>query len=244
MALPAAQHWRTVVCPRSAQRFRKPVLPRTTRPTRRRAARPRKAAEYRFGFDIGGTFTDLVVSSSAGGIYVGKVLSRPDAITRSVVEGLAMLLDREGLPANRIHEVVSGATTVVTNLIIERKGAPTGLLTTAGFPDLIEIAREVRCDIYDLRMRLPDPIVPRAWRKEVIERIDRDGNVVVPLDEESVRSAVASLRRDGVKAIAVSLLHAYRYPAHEQRIREIVRAAAPEVFVTLSSDVLPEIREY
>jgi N-methylhydantoinase A/oxoprolinase/acetone carboxylase beta subunit len=161
-----------------------------------------------------------------------------------VVEGLASLLEREEIPAERVHGVVSGATTVVTNLIIERKGAPTGLLATAGFPDLIEIAREVRCDIYDLRMPLPVPLVPRKWRKEVVERVDRNGAILTPLDERSVRRAVRDLRRDGVKAVAVSFLHAYRHPEHERRVREIIHEVAPDLYVSLSSEVLPEIREY
>lgn len=199
---------------------------------------------YRFGFDIGGTFTDVVVSDAEGGVHVGKCLSQPDAITRSVVEGLTDLIEREAIPRERIQEVISGATTVVTNLIIEGKGSPTGLLTTEGFPDLIEIAREVRYDIYDIRARLPEPVVPRKWRKEVPERIDKDGNVIAPLDEEAAKRAIEELAADGVTSIAVCLLHAYRYPAHEQRIRDIASEIAPEIFISLSSEVLPEIREY
>ena len=200
--------------------------------------------QYRFGFDIGGTFTDVVVSDAGGDLHAGKCLSRPDAITRAVVDGLTGLIERESIPRDRIREVISGATTVVTNLIIEGKGAPTGLLTTEGFPDLIEIAREVRYDIYDITARLPAPVVPRPWRKEVPERIDKDGNVVVPLDENAARRAVEDLAAGGVTSIAVCFLHAYRYPAHERRVREIASEIAPDLFVSLSSEVLPEIREY
>lgn len=200
--------------------------------------------QYRFGFDIGGTFTDVVVSDAGGDLHAGKCLSRPDAITRAVVDGLTGLIERESIPRDRIREVISGATTVVTNLIIEGKGAPTGLLTTEGFPDLIEIAREVRYDIYDITARLPAPVVPRPWRKEVPERIDKDGNVVVPLDENAVRRAVEDLAAGGVTSVAVCFLHAYRYPAHERRVREIASEVAPDLFVSLSSEVLPEIREY
>ena len=199
---------------------------------------------YRFAFDIGGTFTDVVVSGPDGEVHVGKCLSQPDAITRAVVDGLTDLVEHESIPRDKIQEVISGATTVVTNLIIEGKGAPTGLLTTEGFPDLIEIAREMRYDIYDITARLPVPVVPRHWRKEVPERIDKDGGIVTPLDEGAAKRAVEELAADGVTSIAVSFLHAYRYPAHEQRVRGIISDVAPDMFVSLSSDVLPEIREY
>jgi len=204
----------------------------------------RNTTGYRFGFDIGGTFTDVVVSASDGEVHVGKCLSQPDAITQAVVEGLTTLIEQESIPRDKIQEVISGATTVVTNLIIEGKGAPTGLLTTEGFPDLIEIAREMRYDIYDITARLPVPVVPRPWRKEVPERIDKDGVVITALDEKAAKQAIEELAADGVKSVAVSFLHAYRYPAHEQRVREIATEIAPDMFVSLSSDVLPEIREY
>lgn len=199
---------------------------------------------YRFAFDIGGTFTDVVVSGPDGEVHVDKCLSQPDTITWAVVNGLTNLIERESIPQDEIQEVISGATTVVTNLIIEGKGAPTGLLTTEGFPDLIEIAREMRYDIYEITARLPVPVVPRHWRKEVTERIDKDGRIVTPLDEDAAKLAVEDLVAEGVTSIAVSFLHAYRYPAHEQRIREIIYDVAPDLFVSLSSDVLPEIREY
>ena len=199
---------------------------------------------YRFGFDIGGTFTDVVASGADGDVHVGKYLSQPDAITQAVVDGLTELIEREDIPRDKIQEVISGATTVVTNLIIEGKGASTGLVTTEGFPDLIEIAREMRCDIYDITARLPEPVVPRRWRKEVSERIDHEGNVVIPLDEDGARRAIEELSADGVTSIAVCFLHAYLYPDHEKRVRGIAAEVAPEMFVSLSSDVLPEIREY
>ncbi|MSQ55692.1 MAG: hydantoinase/oxoprolinase family protein [Betaproteobacteria bacterium] len=200
--------------------------------------------QYRFGFDIGGTFTDIVVADAGGRVHVGKCLSTPDAFTRAVVDGLVEVIQREAIPRERIEKTICGATTVVTNLIIEQKGAPTGLLTTEGFPDLIEMARESRYDIYDIKARLPKPIVPRGWRKEVRERVDRDGIVVTPLDEASVERAIRELVAEGVQSIAVSLLHAYRFSAHERRVREIAAAVAPALYVSLSSDVLPEIREY
>ncbi len=199
---------------------------------------------YRFGFDIGGTFTDVVVSAPDGGVHVRKCLSQPDSITQAVMDGLTSLIKYRSIPRDQIQEVISGATTIVTNLIIDGKGAPTGLLTTEGFPDLIEIAREMRYDIYDITARLPVPVVPRHWRKEVPERIDKDGAVITALDEEAARRSIEELAAEGVTSIAISFLHAYRYPAHEQRVRDIATEIAPEMFVSLSSDILPEIREY
>ena len=199
---------------------------------------------YRFGFDSGGTFTDVVVSAPDGEVHVGKCLSQPDAITQAVVDGLTRLIEHRSIPRDQIQEVISGATTVVTNLIIEGKGAPTGLLTTEGFPDLIEIAREMRYDIYDITARLPVPVVPRHWRKEIPERIDKDGAVITELDEGAARRSIEELAAEGVTSIAISILHAYRYPEHEQRVRDIAMEVAPALFVSLSSEILPEIREY
>jgi N-methylhydantoinase A len=201
-------------------------------------------SHYRLGFDIGGTFTDVVLCAPDGHTSVAKRLSHPEVITRAVVEGIRELIERDAVDVARIREVISGATTVVTNLIIERKGAATGLLTTEGFPDLIEIGREVRYDIYDIASRLPQPVIPRKWRCEVRERIDSKGEVVVPVDEDSVRRAVEYLRDDGVTSIAICFLHSFRHPQHEQRAREIALAVAPELFISLSSEVLAEIREF
>jgi N-methylhydantoinase A/oxoprolinase/acetone carboxylase beta subunit len=210
-------------------------------PARTQSASP---TEYRFAFDIGGTFTDIVVSDGRGRLHTTKVLSRPEAITRAVVEGLLAVVERDAIPRERIHEAIAGATTVVTNLIIEGKGAATGLITTAGFPDLIEIARENRYDIYDIKAALPRPLIPRERRKEVPERVSHDGRVLVALDETAARGAIEALLADGVMSIAVCFLHAYRYPAHERRVREIAAQVAPHLHVSLSSEVLPEIREY
>ena len=181
---------------------------------------------FRFAFDIGGTFTDLVVSDGGGRrIAVGKCLTQPGEITRFVVEGLARLLEREQIPTSAIQEVVAGATTLVTNRIIERKGARTGLITTQGFGDVLEIRREMRYDIYDLAATLAEPIVPRHLRREVQERLDSEGGVLVPLGEGGVAEAIERLVADGVESLAVCFLHSYRNPIHERRVAEIAAAS-------------------
>jgi N-methylhydantoinase A len=211
---------------------------------RRARSVPPPARPYRFAFDIGGTFTDLVIMGPDGRLGVGKCLTRPGAITEAVAEGLGRLLEREGIAPAAVGEVVSGATTLVTNLVIERRGAATGLIATRGFGDVLEIRREFRYDIYDLTAPFPEPLVPRWRRAEVNERIDRDGAVLVPLDPADVRGVIAALRAAGVESVAVCLLHAYRNPAHERLVAEVAAAVAPELFVALSSEVLPEMREY
>jgi N-methylhydantoinase A/oxoprolinase/acetone carboxylase beta subunit len=199
---------------------------------------------YRFAFDIGGTFTDLVIMGPDGRLAAGKCLTRPSAISAAVSDGLARLLTREAIPAAQVREVVSGATTLVTNLIIERRGAATGLITTRGFRDVLEIRREFRYDVYDLSATFPEPLVPRWLRLEVNERVDRDGAVLVPLDPEEARQAILTLREAGVDSLAVCLLHSYRNPVHERLIGEVAAALAPGLSVSLSCDVLPELREY
>ena len=199
---------------------------------------------YRFGFDIGGTFTDLVLAGSDGTIYSGKVLSNQDQVVAPIVEGLNRILQEQGIKASQLSEVVAGATTAVTNLIIERKGACTGLITTRGFRDVIEIGRELRYDVYDLTATFPVPIVPRELRGELSERIDALGEVVQAPRDEDIEQLVIELRDAGVKTIAVCLLHSYRNPAHEQRVRAIATKVAPEIALSLSSDIASEIREY
>ena len=201
-------------------------------------------SRYRFAFDIGGTFTDLVLMGPDGALAVGKTLTRPDAITQAVADGLRAVLTRERIAPAAIREVVSGATTLVTNLIIERRGAATALVTTAGFGDVLEIRREFRYDIYDLTAGFPDPLVPRALRFEAAERVDAEGTVVTALDRHEAERVVNAAKAAGVRALAVCFLHSYRNPAHERLVGEVAAALAPELFVSLSCDVLPELREY
>ncbi|MBZ1351951.1 hydantoinase/oxoprolinase family protein [Alcaligenaceae bacterium LF4-65] len=200
--------------------------------------------QYRFAFDIGGTFTDLVLLGSDGSALTAKVLTGVGDVVLPIRTGLLAMLKEHGLTLSQVTDVVVGATTAVTNLVIERKGAVTGLITTAGFRDVLEIARELRYDLYDLTAPGPDAIVPRHLRMEVQERVDASGAVVHPLDDADVERVVGQLKEAGVRAIAVCLLHSYSNPSHEQRIKEVIQRVAPDLCVSLSSEVLGEMREY
>jgi N-methylhydantoinase A len=199
---------------------------------------------HRVGIDIGGTFTDLVlIDDETGRRAVGKVLTTPDDPSEGVENGLVELLDREGVEARQVGTIVHG-TTLVTNALIERRGARTALLTTEGFRDVLAIGTEHRYDMYDVFIEKPEPLVPRGLRYGVRERSLDDGSVMLELDEEQVRSIVAELHERDVRAVAVSFLHSFRNPAHERRVGEILADEAPEMSVSLSSEVAPEIREY
>ena len=199
---------------------------------------------YALGCDIGGTFTDfMLVDLDTGETVVDKCLTTPDDPTRAVMEGVARLAERRPGLAAGLDRVVHG-TTLMINAIIERKGAATALVTTEGFRDIVEIGREKRYDVYDIWAQFPRPLAPRRWRREVAERVYSDGRVLRPLDEEGARRELRTLAADGVESIAVSLLHAYANPVHEQALEALAREVAPGLFVSLSSDVLPEIREY
>lgn len=201
-------------------------------------------ASYRVGIDIGGTFTDFtVVDGETGQVVIDKTLTTPRSPEEAVMTGLGRL-SRE-LPDLLAHssEVIH-ATTLVTNVILERKGARTGLLTTSGFRDVLEMAREVRYDLFDMFIRLPRPLVPRSLRLPIRERMLADGSVHAPLNEEDVREAARRLREQGVTAVAISFLHAYRNPAHELRAAQIVREEMPQAMISMSHAVHPEPKEY
>ncbi|EIM30769.1 hydantoinase B/oxoprolinase family protein [Microvirga lotononidis] len=199
---------------------------------------------YRIGFDIGGTFTDFVLSDArSGDIRLYKCLTTPEDPSIGALEGLNAITQDAGLTLSDIGEIVHG-TTLVTNAVIERKGARLGLITTQGFGDLLEMGTEQRYDIYDLFLTYPEPFVERRNRLEVTERIDRDGSIVTDLDESEVRRAARSLRERGVEAVAICFLHSYRNPAHEQAAARIVREEMPEAAVSVSSEVVAELWEY
>lgn len=199
---------------------------------------------YRFAFDIGGTFTDLVLLSNDGQIKTAKVLTGSPDVVAPICKGLLSMLKEHGIEMKEINEVVVGATTAVTNLVIEKKGAKTGIITTAGFRDVIEIARELRYDLYDLTTLGPDPIVPRDLRFEINERIDASGAVVEAANDAQIESVIRQLVKEGVRAIAVCFLHSFTNPVHEDRVKAIANNIAPELYVSLSYQVLGEIREY
>ncbi|MBI4636051.1 MAG: hydantoinase/oxoprolinase family protein [Candidatus Rokubacteria bacterium] len=198
----------------------------------------------RFGVDIGGTFTDLVLLDEATGtIRVGKVLTTPKDPAHGVEQGIQALLAEASVDARAVRALVHG-TTLATNALIERKGARAALLTTAGFRDTLEIRREGRYDMYDLFIDPPAPLIPRHLRREVPERLLADGTVHHPLDESEARRVLSALVAEGVEALAICLLHAYVNPRHERRLAELARELAPHLVVSCSSEVVPEIREY
>lgn len=201
------------------------------------------SASYRFGFDIGGTFTDFVLIDQAGRMETYKTLTTPFEPSRAVREGFSVLLERMGATGADVDTAIH-ATTLITNALIERKGSRTALITTFGHSDVLEIAKEMRYDIYDLLLVLPEPLVPRALRHEVEERLNGRGEVVIPLSESDVEQVIAKLKTQDVKAVAVCFLHSYQNAAHEQRTGEMLSAALPSLSISLSSEVAPEIREY
>src|SRR5262245_10524907 len=198
--------------------------------------------DLRLGVDIGGTFTDLCVLDADGIVAVGKTLTTHAEPAAGVEAVLQETLAEHRLDPAAITSVVHG-TTLVTNALIERRGARTALLTTAGFRDVVEMGREHRYELYDLDLELPRPLVPRWLRFDVTERMYADGSVAVPLDRAHVATLARELAAAGVEAVAVCFLHSHTNPAHEREAREAIQEAAPGLRAALSSEVNPEIRE-
>lgn len=199
-------------------------------------------AGYRLAVDIGGTFTDIVLETPKG-FESGKVLTTPDRPEQGVINGVRLVLEKAKVAAAQLDLVIHG-TTLATNAIIERRGARTALITTRGFRDTLEFAFGHRFDQYDLELERPEPLVARPLRFEATERMAADGSVLLALDEASVREVAAQLRDQKIDSVAVCFLHAYRNGAHEKRVREILAQECPGLFVSLSHEVCPEIREY
>jgi N-methylhydantoinase A len=196
----------------------------------------------RLAVDIGGTFTDFALEV-AGKRYSRKVLTTPSAPEQGVLAGIETILADAALLPSDLSLIIHG-TTLATNAIIERKGAKTALLATQGFRDSIEMAYEHRFEQYDILMDKPAPLVPRNLRLSVPERIDATGRIHQPLDETAVADLVPQLRAEGVTSVALGYLHSYANPVHEIRSRDILKALAPDIAVTMSSEVCPEMREY
>ena len=196
----------------------------------------------RLAVDIGGTFTDLVLSLPDRTVSI-KLLTTHDAPDDAVIDGARTILAEAGLAGSELGLVVHG-TTLATNALIERKGARTALITTAGFRDSLEIAYEHRFEQYDLYMERPVPLVERDLRLEVPERLAADGSVLLSLDESALLDLVAVLKANRIEALAISFLHSYVNPAHEERARDLLAEAMPDLAITLSSEVCREIREY
>src|SRR5215216_2888596 len=194
--------------------------------------------ETRLGVDVGGTFTDLVALSEEGTLVTAKVPSTP----RDQSEGVMNAIESSEVEPDTVAALAHGMT-VATNALLERRGARTALVTTEGFRDVLEIARQDRPSLYDLSQDHPPPLVPRELRFTVKERMGPEGEITA-LDEESLEEAISALREAEVEAVAVCLLFAFLHPEHEQRVGEALREALPDVHVSLSSEVLPEFREY
>ena len=196
----------------------------------------------RIGIDIGGTFTDFVLEAGAAR-HTLKVLTTPDAPERAVFDGLNAVTSEAGVAPSDVTVIIHG-TTLATNALIERGGARTALITTEGFRDVIEMGTESRFEQYDLDMVKPDPLVARRDRLTVRERIGADGEVLVPLDEDALTALAPVLAERGIESIAIAFMHSFAYPAHERRAAEILTGLLPNVAISLSSEVSPEIREY
>ena len=207
------------------------------------ATRPVQSS-WRIGFDIGGTFTDFIlIDGATGALHLHKCLTTPEDPSIGALEGMADLLRTVSVDLADVGHVVHG-TTLVTNAIIERNGARLGLLTTRGFRDILEMATEQRYDIHDLFLTFPEPLAARRDRREIAERVSRDGVVLEAIDLAAVRREVRELVEDGVEALAVCFLHSYKNPVHERAVRDLVRAEFPDLTVSVSSDVHPQINEY
>lgn len=199
---------------------------------------------YRLGCDIGGTFTDFVlVNDQTGEFQINKCLTTPADPSDAVEQGIQELLDRSPGFMPHIDEIIHG-TTLVINAILERKGATTGLITTTGFRDVLELGRELRYDAYDIFAEYPQPLVPRYLRQEVCERIANDGRILIELDTKEVQVVISKLLDLGIESLAVCLINSYENPIHEKKVKEIVLQAAPNLSLSTSFEVLPQIREY
>ncbi len=199
---------------------------------------------YRLGVDTGGTFTDLcVLDESSGDILVTKVPSTPSNPALAVINGIRRLIEKKGVTPEKVRFLIHG-TTVATNALLEHKGAKTALLTTEGFEDVLHIGRQNRPKLYDFWARRPKPLVPRQFRYGIPERILYTGEIFKPLHEPKVVATIRKIKKRGVQSIAVSLIHSYANPVHEQEIKSLISKIFPEAYVTVSSEVLPEFREY
>ena len=199
---------------------------------------------YKLGIDIGGTFTDFILLDEEGGwMEVGKCLTTPEDPSHAVREGFGEILRRAGKKGEDVFIIIHG-TTLVSNTLIERKGSRTGLITTSGFRDVLETGNEVRYELFDLNLERPEPLVPRYLRREISQRMTSEGEILLDLNPEEVRQIARYLREEGAISVAVCLLHSYMNPDHENRIHDLLREEFPDLHISLSSRVNPEIREY
>ena len=199
---------------------------------------------YRLGVDIGGTFTDFALFDEARGeMFIHKQLTTPDDPSRAVLEGATRLLARKNVAMAELESIAHG-TTLVTNAVIERRGACTGMLVSDGFRDVLDMARETRYDLFDLRLKFPEPLVPRNLRREVAERVKFDGSVECALDLDAARAAIGELVDAGIEALAICFLHSYANPAHERAAREMAEREFPDLYISTSADIFSNMREF
>src|SRR5262245_13421950 len=202
-------------------------------------------AGFEIGVDIGGTFTDIVCRQTGGALHVLKVPSTRHDLSEAVIKAMAELGQKWSVDAADVRRIAHG-TTVATNAVLERKGARIGLITTAGFRDVLEIGRQLRTAVYRIVLEPETPVflAPGRFRREVPERMSAQGEVLTPLDEDALCAAADELAAQGVQAIAVCFLFAFANPRHELRARELIARRHPDIMLSLSHDVDPAFREY
>ncbi|MFT5531226.1 MAG: N-methylhydantoinase A [Candidatus Poriferisodalaceae bacterium] len=198
---------------------------------------------YRIGADVGGTFTDIVVENPDGSFESTKVLTTSDAPEQGILDGIEALCVEHKIDLSEVQQIIHG-TTLATNALIERTGARTALVTTDGFRDVIETRTESRFEQYDLNIVLPTALIERQHRHVVTERMSAQGEVLRAFDEESANSVIEALVVGNYEAVAVGFLHSYRNPAHEQRFRDLLTSRLPDIAVSISSEVSPQMREF
>ena len=199
-------------------------------------------SHYRLGVDIGGTFTDVVLEK-LGKTYSAKVLTTYTAPEDAIIDGLHQVCKKADVSPAEIGQIIHG-TTLATNALIERRGAKTALITTNGFRDVIEMRTESRFEQYDLNLNLPEPLLPRQMRFTVEERVDANGDVLIPLQRSDVEAVVDAIAAAGFESVAVGLIHSYLNPIHEQMVRDVLMEKLPHLAVSISSEVSPQMREY
>ena len=201
----------------------------------------------RLGVDIGGTFTDVVLEinteSASSRQFSTKVFTTYAAPEDAIIDGMKQVCDQASIQPTQIEQIIHG-TTLATNALIERRGARTALITTQGFRDVIEMRSESRFEQYDLNLVLPEPLLPRQQRYVVEERISATGKVLIPLQREVIERLIDSIKDCGYESIAIGLMHSYLNSTHEDMIRDVIAEKMPEVAISLSSEVSPQMREY
>ncbi len=200
------------------------------------------ATSIRLGVDIGGTFTDVVLEKD-GEPFSTKVLTTYAAPENAIIDGMHQVCSKAGVSPSQVDQIIHG-TTLATNALIERRGAKTALITTEGFRDVIEMRTESRFEQYDLNLNLPEPLLPRQMRFTVGGRVDANGKILVDIDRAEVEAVVDQIAKAGFESVAVGLIHSYLNPAHEELVREVLAEKLPDVAVSISSEVSPQMREY